>query len=167
MSQNIEVECASIEQRTILENLIQLYIYDFTEYVPMTLRPDGRFEYSRLSLYWAESGRHPFIIRADGRLAGFALVTKGSDFSGNKAVWDMAEFFVLRGERGRGVGYAGAANIWRQLPGPWEVRVMPDNLRALQFWRTSIAHFLDRPVEPVQIERGDESRTLFLFESPA
>jgi hypothetical protein len=39
---NIEVERATIEQSQVLENLIQLYVYDFTEYVPMTLGPDGR-----------------------------------------------------------------------------------------------------------------------------
>jgi hypothetical protein len=42
---NIEVESATIEQSHVLENLIQLYVYDFTEYVPMTLGPDGRYEY--------------------------------------------------------------------------------------------------------------------------
>ncbi|MFL6428301.1 MAG: GNAT family N-acetyltransferase [Acidobacteriaceae bacterium] len=165
MSPNVQVECASIEQRIIVENLIQLYVHDFTEYVPMTLRSDGRFEYSRLPLYWTEVGRHPFIFKADGRLAGFALVKKGSEFSGDESVWEMAEFFVVRGERGRGVGYAVAANIWRQLTGPWEVRVLPNNVGALHFWSTSIARFLDGPVEPVHVQRGDESRSLFLFES--
>ena len=163
---NIEVERATIEHRHVLENLIQLYVYDFTEYVPMSLGPDGRYEYSHLPLYWTDPERYPFIVKVDGRLAGFALVKKGSDFSGDESVWDMAEFFIVRCERRRGTGYAVAAHIWRQFPGPWEVRVMPNNSRAFEFWKNSIARFLGRLVEPVRLERGDESRNLFLFESP-
>ena len=58
---------------------------------------DGRFGYPSLPLYWSEHGRYPFLIRADSKLAGLALVTKGSEFSGSDTVWDMAQFFVLRG----------------------------------------------------------------------
>ena len=71
---NIEVERTTIEQSHVLENLIQLYVYDFTEYVPMTLGPDGRYEYSRLPLYWTDPEQYPFIVKVDGRLARFALV---------------------------------------------------------------------------------------------
>ena len=162
----IEVESARIEQSHVLENLIQLYVYDFTEYVPMILGPDGRYEYSRLPLYWTARERYPFIVKVDGRLAGFALVKKGSDFSGDESVWDMAELFIVRCERRRGTGCAVAAHIWRLFPGPWEVPVMPHNSRAFEFWKTSIARFIGRLVEPVRLERGDESRNLFLFESP-
>jgi predicted acetyltransferase len=163
---HIEVERVTIEHSSVLENLIQLYVYDFTDYVPMTLKTDGRYEYSHLPLYWTDRERHPFIVKVDGRLAGFALVKKGSDFSGDESVWDMAEFFILRGERRRGIGYAVAARVWRRFPGTWEVRVMPNNGRAFKFWENSIARFLGSPVEPVRVERGDESRYLFLFESP-
>jgi predicted acetyltransferase len=163
---HIEVECVTIEQSSVLENLVQLYVYDFTDYVPMSLGPDGRYEYSQLPLYWTDGERYPFIVKVDGRLAGFALVKKGSDFSGDRSVWDMAEFFILRCERRRGTGYAVAAHIWRRFAGPWEVRVVPNNGRAFEFWENSIARFLGRLVEPVRVERGDESRYLFLFESP-
>jgi predicted acetyltransferase len=163
---NIEVESAAIDQSYVFENLIQLYIYDFTKYVPMKLGPDGRYAYPPLALYWTDPERYPFIVKVDSRLAGFALVKKGSDFSGYESVWDMAEFFVVRCERRRGVGYAVAAHIWRLFPGPWEVRVMPNNTRAFEFWKNSTARFLGRRVESVRVERGDESRNLFLFDSP-
>jgi hypothetical protein len=93
---NIGVESATIEQSHVLENLIQLYVYDFTEYVPMTLGPDGRYENSRLRFI----GPTQSDIRSSSGLtwlAGFALVKKGSDFSGDESVWDMAEFWVDEG----------------------------------------------------------------------
>ena len=166
-SPSIEVLPTTIDQRSVLENLIQFYVYAFTEYVKVPLDPTGRFEYSQLPLYWIDPNRYPFIISIEERLAGFALVKNCSEFSENPAVWDMAEFFVMRGERGRGVGHAAAQQIWQRLSGPWEVRVLPTNCRALRFWRESIARFLKRPVEPVHWKRGEESRDLFWFESPA
>jgi predicted acetyltransferase len=42
--------------------------------------------------------------RLDGKLVGFALVTQGSEPFGDSEAWDMAEFFVLRRYRHRGIG---------------------------------------------------------------
>jgi hypothetical protein len=62
---NIEVESAAIDQSYVFENLIQLYIYDFTKYVPMKLGPDGRYAYPPLALYWTDPERYPFIVKVD------------------------------------------------------------------------------------------------------
>jgi hypothetical protein len=48
---NIEIESAAIDQSYVFENLIQLYIHDFTKYVPMKLGPDRRFAYTSLALF--------------------------------------------------------------------------------------------------------------------
>lgn len=166
-SPSIEVVPAGFEDRAVLENLMQLYIYDFTQYVEVPLRPDGRFQYSLLSLYWTQPHRYPFFIKVDERLAGFALIKKGSELTGSLDVWDMAEFFVLRGERRHGVGRAAARQIWQRFPGSWEVRVLPANYGAVEFWRKALARFLNRVVEPARVEFGNEFRDVFRFESPA
>ena len=36
---------------------------------------------------------------------------KGSDFSGNSELWDMVDFFVVRGARRKGVGYRMAESV--------------------------------------------------------
>ena len=94
-SQHVEVVPATLEQQSILANLLQLYAHDFSEFHDVDLGPDGRFVYASLPLYWSEPDRHPFLVRVDGRLAGFVLVKRGSEVSGDKTVWDMAEFFVI------------------------------------------------------------------------
>ena len=96
-------------------------------------RTDGLSTKS-LPLYWSEPGRHPFLMKAEGKLAGFVLVKKGSEISRNEKVWDMAEFFVLRGYRRRGIGTRVAHEVWRRFPGLWEVRVMEANVSAHYFW---------------------------------
>jgi predicted acetyltransferase len=123
-----------------LENLLELYVHDFSELLGLTPGEDGRFSYPKLPLYWREDGRAPFLVRADERLVGFALVSRGSQVSGDPDVWDVAEFFVVRGVRRRGVGLAAAEALFATRAGTWEVRVLDLNASARRFWQ----HALER-----------------------
>ncbi len=161
----VEVVSATPEQEPILANLLELYIHDFSEFLDLDIGEDGRFGYASLPLYWSESGRYPFLIRAGGKLAGLALVEQGSTVSGSESVWDMAEFFVLRGFRGRGVGTLAAHQVWGRLPGSWEVRVMHKNALPRRFWATAISSFAGEAVQPVRIEKNGELWDLFSFQS--
>ena len=51
---------------------------------------------------------------------------------------DVAEFFVVRGARRRGVGQRAARALFELFPGTWEVRVLRANERALAFWRSAV-----------------------------
>ena len=164
-SQHVEVVPATLEQQSILANLLQLYAHDFSEFHDVDLGPDGRFVYASLPLYWSEPDRHPFLVRVDGRLAGFVLVKRGSEVSGDKTAWDMAEFFVIRGCRRRGIGTQIAREIWSRFPGPWEVRVMQSNVSACGFWARAISKFTDTDTHPVLIVRDGEHWNLSSFTS--
>lgn len=162
----VKVIAALPEQEPLLSNLFELYSHDFSEFVELTLGPNGRFGYEHLHLYWEEQGRHPFIINADERPAGFALVRRGSEISDDAGVWDMAEFFVVRGLRRRGVGTRAAHEVWRKFPGRWEVRVMEQNRKAKEFWRRAINEFLGgESIEPTTHTRDGQLRHVFSFES--
>jgi len=164
-SAHIEVIAAGPEQESILANLLELYAHDFSEFHDLELGADGRFGYGCLPLYWSEPERYPFLSRMDGKLAGLALVKKGSEVSGNETVWDMAEFFVLRGYRRRGIGTQIAHEVWRRFPGLWEVRVMQSNIPACDFWTHAISIFTGGAIHPVRVEKDGKGWTLFSFES--
>ena len=161
----VEVLPAAAAQTSILANLLQLYAHDFSEFLDVEIGEDGKFTYNPLPLYWMEAGRHPFLIWVDGKLAGFALVKKGSAFSGNENAWDLAEFFVLRGYRRRGIGTVAANQLWRRLPGSWEVRVMQLNVAAQRFWKQVISGFVRGEVSPVPFEKDGEKWMVFSFDS--
>ena len=161
----VEVIRATLDQQPILANLLELYAHDFSEFLDLDLGPDGRFGYSDLPLYWTEPGRHPFLFRSDGKVAGFALVTRGSRVSGRETVWDMTEFFVVRGYRRCGVGTQLAQEVWRQLPGVWEIRVMQSNIPASNFWERAISTFTGGAIDSVSFEKRDERWRLFSLES--
>ena len=164
-SVKLEVRPARREEKSILSNLLELYVHDFSEFVEVSLGADGRFGYRQLDSYWEDQDRYPILILADGNLAGFALVRKGSAISNESDTWDMAEFFIVRGLRRLGLGTSAAREIWTRFPGKWEVRVVDLNQKAMKFWERAIHPFLGSSVEAVAFEQGGLDRHVFCFNS--
>jgi predicted acetyltransferase len=77
----------------------------------------------------------------------------------------MAEFFILRAYRRRGIGTNVAHILWKRLSGQWEVRVMHSNVPAQLFWANAIAKFTGEVAHPVRVERGGGSWQIFSFSS--
>jgi predicted acetyltransferase len=139
IDQPIAIEQATPDKLTLLANLLELYLHDMSETFPIEPGGDGRFGYSKLSLYWSEpEKRFPFLIRAASATVGFALVTRGSPATDNPDVFDIAEFFVLRRHRRSGCGRLAAALLFDRFPGRWIVRVSEGNSGALPFWQSVV-----------------------------
>jgi predicted acetyltransferase len=126
--------------RERLRALVELYVYDFSELLGFDVGDDGRFA-TPLDRWLAEPLREAFFARVDGKLAGFAIVAHASRSSGDARVHDMAEFFVLRKYRRRGVGARVATALFDRFSGPWEVRQRHQNLAATAFWRRVIGDY--------------------------
>ena len=73
-AKNVELIPARRSDEATLENLLSLYLYDFSEITEIDMNEDGSFEYDPLSTYWDDAGRYAFLIHAGGQLAGFVLV---------------------------------------------------------------------------------------------
>jgi len=153
----VALEPITRDQAPVLRNLFELYAHDFSEYVPIDLQPSGRFDVPVGDQWWAREDHFPFFIRASGKLGGFALARRGSRVSAATDVMDVAEFFVLRGERRHGVGSAAAVALFDMFPGAWEIRIRRANPAALKFWARVAASWLGQPVaaQPLSIEGVD------------
>jgi predicted acetyltransferase len=162
---NIEIIPASWEQKAILDNLLELYMHDFCEFVDLEIGPDGRFDYGDLDIYWTEPARHPLLVYVDTRLAGFALIDGLPRESPEVVVWDVAEFFILRGYRRAGIGTEVAHQVWKRFPGRWQVRVIVSNQPAYRFWHHAIKSFAGQEIASTRIMQGGRDRHLFSFES--
>ena len=136
----VTLERASQADAGTVANLLQLYIHDLSAIFPnVEIGPDGLFRYDQLPRYWSEPNeRFAFLIRWRGSLAGFALATRGSPASDDPNVLDVAEFFVVRRFRRKGVGREAARLLWNALPGKWTVRVSEANNAALLFWALTV-----------------------------
>lgn len=162
---NIELIRASPEQRQVLANLLELYSHDFCDFVDLEIGPDGRFGYKHLDIYWTEPQRHPFLIYVESRLAGFVLIDGLPRGSPGMIVWDVAEFFVLRGLRRKSIGTEVAHRLWKGFPGRWEVRVIITNEPAHRFWKRAIESFVGHEMVATHVKQGGKDRHLFAFES--
>jgi predicted acetyltransferase len=161
----MEITRASLDQKSIVANLLELYTHDFSEFLDLEIGLDGRFGYRELDIYWTEPGRFPFLLYVSKRPAGFALIKAMPRDSPGPMLWDMMEFFILRGYRGRGIATAAAHELWRRFPGGWQVRVMAANAPAYRFWHRAIASFADDEFVLSRFEHAGNEWHRFSFES--
>jgi predicted acetyltransferase len=141
----VNISEARVEEKTIIQNLMQYYLYEFSEISDLELDDKGRYPYKFLECYWSEDGRHPYLITVDGKLAGFALLRRGTYFphatSADLQGMLVAEFFVLRDLRRQGIGTRSAVNLFERFPGRWEIGQQASNLPGQAFWRTVIRNY--------------------------
>lgn len=141
MPESIKVEPAGVAQRNLLRNLLQLYLYDFSEFVAVERNTDSRFSYPYLDHYWTEPDRFPFLISVEGEHVGFALVREELDPLTNETAYDLAEFFVMRRFRRQNIGSQAVHILVNKLPGSWILRVLATNNPALRFWQHTLKRF--------------------------
>jgi predicted acetyltransferase len=143
-AKSVSVSEASTSERRLIECLVQFYIYEFVRIEPsrsIYIECDEQDRYPPfvdLDRYWHIEGFHPVLIRVEGRLAGFALINTHSRH-GEKIELNMAEFFIAREHRGRGVATEAVRLILAQYPGRWEIAVTAYNVAAKMFWSRTLA----------------------------
>ncbi len=151
---NIEVIEAKQEDYSTVENLVRFYIYELSGIMGWDCPENGLFggcdelpEYWRTqnpltdaNERWPEGDQgYPFLVRANSRLAGFALIHQ---FGNNPEVdYDVGQFFILRKYQRKGVGRFVAHHIFDKFCGNWEVLQMGDNKPAQKFWRKVISEY--------------------------
>ena len=155
---DVTLEPAGRDKRQTLTHLFQLYAHDFSEQwfdrPEGELGEDGRLEeYGLMDNYWSEPDHEVMLIRADGRLAGFAMVNAYSH-SGLPLDYEIAEFFVARKHRRSRVGQTAAKAVIEARPGLWELAVARRNLGAQHFWRKVAAELAQGEVE--ELDRDDD-----------
>jgi ribosomal-protein-alanine N-acetyltransferase len=139
----IELSPALLSDLPAMQAMASYYVYDMSEFLgslPGWEFPEtGTYECDDLRPYFVDAGAHPFFIRVAGEIAGFALVNSaGTD---SAVEFNMAQFFVLRKFKGRGVGRQAATTCFSMYPGLWEVLVIPGNVGAYAFWKQIVRSF--------------------------
>ena len=155
---DLRIVAAKESQKKILQRLLELYQYDLSIVTDNDVDQFGLYGYSYLDCYWAEEKRHPYLFLFRESLAGFALVNKVNWLPENHGAHSIAEFFVLKKYRRRGLGTAAAQYVINRFRGKWEIRILRENQSAIQFWRQAIksltsGQFFERVPDP-QVWRG-------------
>lgn len=135
---DVRLEPILIEQKSVFVQMMELYSYDFSEFSDDDINDYGYFGYPRIDDYWNEAGRYPFFIRVDGKLAGLVLIRSCCEYTFLPDPHSIAEFFVMKKYRRRGVGRTAAEMVFDRFPGCWEVSQWGNNLPARRFWKQVI-----------------------------
>lgn len=137
----LDLRLAKLEEKQIVANLIELYTYDFTELWDFDIGNNGLYGYKNLDRFWSEPNCYAYLININDKLAGTALVQGKSPIAENKEIWDIAEFFIMKKFRSKGIGRLVAHSLWKHFEGEWQIRVISENLRAKNFWHDAIKRY--------------------------
>lgn len=167
MQPSVQIMRAGDDQRDVIARLMQFYIYDFTELlapakIPELLESGGFDTYPGLDAYWSEPNHSAWVIQADEKLAGFALLNERTHL-GRPVDFNMAEFFVARPFRRRGVARAASHQLLRRHSGSWEVAIGAYNKPAQDFWPRAITAANVSELEMLEGDGVAWTGTIFRF----
>lgn len=144
----IQLLRAEEQDKPVIRNLMQYYQYDTTEYNNDDPSSFGLFDYKYLDHYWTDygkeiEGRVAYIIKISDSLAGFVLVNNYSVFNKDSNTKTIAEFFIMRKWRKKGIGKDIAFRILDTHEGLWEVKQEKENIIAQKFWESVVNQYTD------------------------
>ena len=146
------------KHREVLNNLMQFYIYDFSEFLSFDVEGDGKYSPYPLDDYFKERN-HPFayVIKREEKYVGFVLVRLIEELGLRH--YSIAEFFILKKYRRKGIGKLVAIDIFTRHKGPWEVHQIESNQGAQVFWKKVINEYTKGQFE----ERIESGKTIQTF----
>lgn len=133
---NIQLLPASLTDYPTIQNMARFYVYDRSGYMGWECPENGLYECIDFKHYFENPNEKAFLIRVDNEIAGFVLLDKMHLLE--PVDWNMGEFFVLAKFQGKNIASAIAKIIFKEFPGKWSVAVMPENIKAVNFWRKII-----------------------------
>lgn len=102
----------------------------------------GYSESDQLDRWFGDSSVTPLVILRGADPVGFAMVARGSATPERSQVdYRMAEFFIARTYRRRGVGRLAVEIILNRFAGRWEIVEYLRNPVAVSFWRRVVANY--------------------------
>ncbi len=100
----------------------------------------GHREPDQLRSWFVDGTVTPMTILDEGQPAGFALVARDGR-QARQCDFRMAEFFVSRPFRRRGVGRSAVRLILDRFAGRWEIVEYARNPDAVKFWRSVVTAY--------------------------
>jgi len=122
-------------ERSILENLLQLYLHDLSLYYPSPFNPKtGLYEYNIDEYFTNPHYKAYFILNEDG-IAGFALIIIDEEFI------RPTEIFVLNQYKGKGLATFALNRLFEEYSGNWEIKIVPNSKKAEKLWTRLVKEY--------------------------
>jgi predicted acetyltransferase len=115
---------------------MQFYMYDFSEWLPISLNDDGLFSIRPQHEYFSKPTTKFYVITVDGENAGFASVD--DEVNHPDTNHNIGYFFIARKFRRKGVAKFVVAELLARFSGGWQIFHITENLGAAVFWKNVI-----------------------------
>lgn len=155
-----ELHAAQRDDWPCLDNLLQFYLHDLSQWLPLPLGPQGLFAMQSMEPYWRAAGTLPWLIRVDGQLVGF--VTQDQQLRVAGAQYNLGYLFICRGWRRQGLGRAVVKQLLERYSGPWQVLHLEANRPARLFWSQVLEQLSGQPCLGQPCEADGYPATLYL-----
>lgn len=129
------------EKKGVLLNLLEKYLYEFSQWEKTDVNEDGMYGYEYLDCYFTEKNRYAYFIMVDEKLAGFIMVSDYPEVPGTELDYCLSEFFVMHKYRKQGVGRESVFNVLDLHHGKWQLKRHPHNIPSVYFWNKVIAEY--------------------------
>ena len=152
----ITLKSVKAEERELLWNINQKYLYEMTFYYPDELDEQGNLHYGYFDEYFKDPKRKAFFILHEDKIVGFAMVNPYSNINGNPD-HTMAEFTIFPTYRRNHYALETANQLLSMYKGKWEIKYNEKNMGAKKLWTMVTA-----PYSP-KIHHLNEMETVFEF----
>jgi len=130
---NIEIILVKKEEKEILNNILQKYLYEFSQYIDVDLNNYGLYNYKYLNDYWIEEKKYAYFIKKDGNLIGFLMINNVPEIN-LEMNYSITEFFITYKYRRKGIGKYVVNYILEKFKGKWQIKYNPKNEVSKIFW---------------------------------
>lgn len=137
----LEIVKATINDRDTLMNLLEKYLYEFSQWDQMDVNENGLYGYEYLDCYFEEENRWPYLIMVDGKIAGLVLVNDYPEIPEARTDFCISEFFIMNKYRRQGYGREAVFQILDMHHGTWQLKRHPHNIASVHFWNKVIDEY--------------------------
>lgn len=153
----IRLQAVQKEDRDLLWNINQKYLYEMTMYYPDPMDESGNYHYGHFDEYFTDPRREAFFLYDNTAMVGFAMLCPYSNI-GKHPDCTMAEFTIFPTYRRKHYALEAANLLLASHPGHWEIKYNEKNTGAKKLWTAVTA-----PYHPV-VYHLNEEETVFEFE---
>lgn len=136
----IRLQKVKEEDRTLLWNILQKYLYEMTLYYPDKVDAQGNYPYRYFDAYFTEEERKAFFIYDNRTLVGFVMLNPYSAI-GHHPDYTIAEFTIFPSYRKRHYAMDAMNLILLTYHGNWEIKFHKKNKGAKKLWTMAAASY--------------------------
>jgi len=161
--QLVDVIEVNEDQKPILRQLIELYEYDFSEFTSRDVNDFGVYGYKYFDHYWTDKNRYPFFVMINKKYAGFVLINNHCYLLNDDQGKSIAEFFIMRKYRRKGIGREVAKKVFEMFKGNWEVLQHGNNDPSKKFWKSVIEEYTNGNYELLDVKTAKWEGQGYIF----